>query len=141
MPGGAEGDLLRGYARVGMLDVVRGDEVGYVDEVAGRGGLAGTGMDRHGWASSRGGAGVAARRSQAATPHVPTFGHREPARPGVRMTNVWGMAGRFPIEDVAPSLACGRYPAKAVVGEVVPVSARAYREGHAALGVNVALRG
>ncbi|MCZ7438596.1 DUF3416 domain-containing protein [Micromonospora sp. WMMC241] len=47
------------------------------------------------------------------------------------------MTGRFPIEDVSPVVACGRYPAKAVVGEVVPVSARAYREGHDALGCNV----
>jgi starch synthase (maltosyl-transferring) len=57
------------------------------------------------------------------------------------MTNVMGMAGRFPIEDVTPSVVCGRYPAKAVVGELVPVSARSYREGHAALGCNVVLRG
>ncbi|MEU8071964.1 maltotransferase domain-containing protein [Micromonospora sp. NPDC049151] len=47
------------------------------------------------------------------------------------------MTGRFPIEDVSPVVSCGRYPAKAVVGEVVPVSARAYREGHDALGCNV----
>ncbi|MFD2766154.1 alpha-1,4-glucan--maltose-1-phosphate maltosyltransferase [Micromonospora eburnea] len=47
------------------------------------------------------------------------------------------MSGRFPIEDVSPVVSCGRYPAKAVVGEVVPVSARAYREGHDALGCNV----
>ncbi|MFI9526803.1 alpha-1,4-glucan--maltose-1-phosphate maltosyltransferase [Micromonospora rosaria] len=47
------------------------------------------------------------------------------------------MTGRFPIEDVSPTVSCGRYPAKAVVGEVVPVSARAYREGHDALGCNV----
>ncbi|WP_434743533.1 maltotransferase domain-containing protein [Micromonospora sp. SH-82] len=47
------------------------------------------------------------------------------------------MSGRFPIEDVTPAVSCGRYPAKAVVGEVVPVSARAYREGHDALGCNV----
>ncbi|MEU4477463.1 maltotransferase domain-containing protein [Micromonospora sp. NPDC023966] len=47
------------------------------------------------------------------------------------------MTGRFPIEDVSPVVACGRYPAKAVVGEIVPVSARAYREGHDALGCNV----
>jgi starch synthase (maltosyl-transferring) len=51
------------------------------------------------------------------------------------------MVGRFPIEDVSPSVACGRYPAKAVVGELVAVSARSYREGHAALGCNVVLRG
>jgi starch synthase (maltosyl-transferring) len=51
------------------------------------------------------------------------------------------MAGRFLIEDVAPSVACGRYPAKAVVGELVPVAARCYREGHQALGCDVVLRG
>ncbi|OLB78813.1 MAG: alpha-1,4-glucan--maltose-1-phosphate maltosyltransferase [Actinobacteria bacterium 13_2_20CM_2_71_6] len=51
------------------------------------------------------------------------------------------MTGRFPIEDVTPSVACGRYPAKAVVGELVPVSARSYREGHAALGCNVVWQG
>src|SRR5438034_5218158 len=51
------------------------------------------------------------------------------------------MTGRFPIEDVRPTVACGRFPAKAVVGEVVPVSAVSYREGHSMLGCNVVLRG
>ncbi|WBB81604.1 DUF3416 domain-containing protein [Micromonospora sp. WMMD882] len=51
------------------------------------------------------------------------------------------MTGRFPIEDITPSVACGRYPAKAVVGELVPVSARAYREGHDALGCTVVWQG
>lgn len=51
------------------------------------------------------------------------------------------MTGRFPIEEITPSVACGRYPAKAVVGELVPVSARAYREGHRALGCNVVWSG
>jgi starch synthase (maltosyl-transferring) len=51
------------------------------------------------------------------------------------------MTGRFPIENVAPSVECGRYPAKAVVGELVPVSAVSYREGHDALGVNVVWQG
>ncbi|GIJ52385.1 alpha-1,4-glucan:maltose-1-phosphate maltosyltransferase [Virgisporangium aliadipatigenens] len=51
------------------------------------------------------------------------------------------MVGRFPIEDVTPSVACGRYPAKAVVGELVPVSATSYREGHAALGCSVRWQG
>jgi starch synthase (maltosyl-transferring) len=51
------------------------------------------------------------------------------------------MTGRFPIEEVTPSVACGRYPAKAVVGELVPVSAVSYREGHHALGVNVVWQG
>ncbi|WP_189080647.1 alpha-1,4-glucan--maltose-1-phosphate maltosyltransferase [Mangrovihabitans endophyticus] len=51
------------------------------------------------------------------------------------------MTGRFPVEDVTPSVSCGRYPAKAVVGELVPVAAVSYREGHNALGVNVVWRG
>ena len=51
------------------------------------------------------------------------------------------MTGRFPIEDVTPSVSCGRYPAKAVIGELVPVSAVSYREGHHALGVNVVWQG
>jgi starch synthase (maltosyl-transferring) len=51
------------------------------------------------------------------------------------------MAGRFLIEDVSPSVACGRYPAKAVVNELVPVSARSYREGHQKLGCNVVWHG
>src|SRR3954451_25032190 len=58
-----------------------------------------------------------------------------------RLTTVEIMTGRFPIEDVTPSVSCGRYPAKAVVGEYVPVSAVSYREGHNALGVNVVWRG
>jgi len=51
------------------------------------------------------------------------------------------MTGRFPIEDITPSVSCGRYPAKAVVGELVPVSAVSYREGHHTLGVNVVWQG
>ncbi len=51
------------------------------------------------------------------------------------------MTGRFAIEDVTPRVECGRYPAKAVVGELVPVSAAAWREGVAALGCHVILQG
>ncbi|HLL69672.1 MAG TPA: alpha-1,4-glucan--maltose-1-phosphate maltosyltransferase [Micromonosporaceae bacterium] len=51
------------------------------------------------------------------------------------------MTGRIPIEDVTPSLECGRYPAKAVVGELVPISVRSYREGHQAMGCNVVWQG
>jgi starch synthase (maltosyl-transferring) len=57
------------------------------------------------------------------------------------LTTVEIMTGRFPIEDVTPSVSCGRYPAKAVVGELVPVSATSYREGHHTLGVNVVWQG
>ncbi len=51
------------------------------------------------------------------------------------------MTGRIPIEDVTPSVAGGRYPAKAVVGELVPISALVYREGHQALGCQVLWHG
>ncbi len=57
------------------------------------------------------------------------------------LTTVEIMTGRFSIEDVRPSVTCGRYPAKAVVGELVPVSAVVYREGHHALGCNVVWQG
>jgi starch synthase (maltosyl-transferring) len=49
--------------------------------------------------------------------------------------------GRIPILAVSPVVDCGRWPAKAVVGETVPVSATVIREGHDALGCNVVLRG
>jgi starch synthase (maltosyl-transferring) len=49
--------------------------------------------------------------------------------------------GRVPILDVSPVVACGRWPAKAVVGETFPVSATVFREGHDLLGANVVLRG
>jgi starch synthase (maltosyl-transferring) len=51
------------------------------------------------------------------------------------------MTGRIPILDVWPSVGCGRYPAKAVVGESFPVSATVFREGHDAVAANVVLRG
>jgi starch synthase (maltosyl-transferring) len=51
------------------------------------------------------------------------------------------MTGRIPIEDVTPLVSGGRYPARAVVGEHVPVAATVYREGHDAVGVNVAWKG
>jgi starch synthase (maltosyl-transferring) len=44
------------------------------------------------------------------------------------------MTGRLAIEDVTPTVACGEYPAKAVVGEAVPIGVVAYREGHDAVG-------
>src|SRR5215204_5829070 len=47
------------------------------------------------------------------------------------------MTGRIPIEDVSPTVSCGRHPAKAVVGETIPISATVYREGHDAVAANV----
>jgi hypothetical protein len=48
--------------------------------------------------------------------------------------------GRIPILDVTPVVGCGRWPAKAVVGETVEVSATVFREGHERLGAAVVLR-
>jgi starch synthase (maltosyl-transferring) len=51
------------------------------------------------------------------------------------------MVGRFMVDDVSPVVSCGRFPAKAVVGERVPVGARAFGEGLTALGCHVVWRG
>ncbi|MEU4524060.1 maltotransferase domain-containing protein [Amycolatopsis sp. NPDC024027] len=51
------------------------------------------------------------------------------------------MTGRLGIDDVSPSVSCGRYPAKAVVGEHIPVFATVWREGHDAVAATVAWRG
>ncbi len=50
------------------------------------------------------------------------------------------MNGRIPILDVQPAEGCGRWPAKAVVGETFTVSAVVFREGHDAVNANVVLR-
>jgi starch synthase (maltosyl-transferring) len=42
---------------------------------------------------------------------------------------------------VTPAVECGRYPAKATVGEAFPVSALVFREGHDALNADVVLTG
>ena len=47
------------------------------------------------------------------------------------------LQGRFAILDVHPHVESGRRPAKAVIGEVIPISATAFREGHDSLGVEV----
>ncbi len=51
------------------------------------------------------------------------------------------MIGRIPITDVEPAVGCGRWPAKAVVGETFTVSATVFREGHDAVNANVILKG
>jgi hypothetical protein len=48
--------------------------------------------------------------------------------------------GRIPILDIQPLVACGDRPAKAVVGETLPVSATVFREGHEMLGAGAVLR-
>jgi starch synthase (maltosyl-transferring) len=50
------------------------------------------------------------------------------------------VAGRIEIDDVAPVVSNGRYPAKAVVGELVPVKAAVWREGHDAVSATLVVR-
>jgi starch synthase (maltosyl-transferring) len=51
------------------------------------------------------------------------------------------MIGRIPVLDVSPVVACGRWPAKAAVGELVDFSATVFREGHDAVAANLVLKG
>ena len=54
--------------------------------------------------------------------------------------SVWfGTTGRYAIEDVQPVIAHGRRPIKAVVGELIEVSATIFREGHDQVGAHVVL--
>jgi starch synthase (maltosyl-transferring) len=47
------------------------------------------------------------------------------------------MIGRMPILDVSPVVSCGRWPAKAVVGETLGLAATVFREGHDLVAANV----
>lgn len=51
------------------------------------------------------------------------------------------MTGRLGIDDVAPAVSCGRDPGKLVVGEVLPVAATVWREGHDAVAATLVWRG
>ena len=47
--------------------------------------------------------------------------------------------GRIPITDVSPVVECGRFPATAIPGEDIQVSATVFREGHDSLGASAVL--
>ena len=51
------------------------------------------------------------------------------------------MVGRIPVMDVMPLVDRGRRPAKATVGEPLPITAVVFREGHDRLGAEVVLTG
>ncbi|MFB9430364.1 maltotransferase domain-containing protein, partial [Streptoalloteichus tenebrarius] len=51
------------------------------------------------------------------------------------------MSGRLSIDDVSPVISCGRRPAKAVLGEQLPIRATVWREGHEAMAATVVWRG
>jgi len=50
------------------------------------------------------------------------------------------VSGRIVIDDIAPVVSDGIYPAKAVVGELVPVCATVWREGHEAVAATLVVR-
>ena len=50
------------------------------------------------------------------------------------------MTGRLGIDDVTPAVGGSRHPGKAVVGEIVPIGATVWREGHDAVAANVVWR-
>ncbi|WP_435736582.1 alpha-1,4-glucan--maltose-1-phosphate maltosyltransferase [Cellulosimicrobium sp. PMB13] len=47
--------------------------------------------------------------------------------------------GRIPVLEVSPVVEGGRWPAKAVVGEMVPIEATVFREGHDAVAATAVL--
>nr|WP_304518594.1 alpha-1,4-glucan--maltose-1-phosphate maltosyltransferase [Actinotalea sp. JY-7876] len=47
--------------------------------------------------------------------------------------------GRIPVVGVGPVVECGRWPAKAVVGEAVEITATVFREGHDAVAATAVL--
>src|SRR6202789_1115289 len=63
-------------------------------------------------------------------------------RPGRQPTSAEGVLvpGRVEIDDVAPVVSCGAYPAKAVIDEVIPVRAAVWREGHDAVAATLVVR-
>ncbi len=62
-------------------------------------------------------------------------GHVQPG-----LGTVGRVAGRIGLTDITPTVACGRYPAKAVVGQSITVGATVFREGHDAVAANVVFR-
>jgi starch synthase (maltosyl-transferring) len=51
------------------------------------------------------------------------------------------VTARLVIDDVSPVVSCGKHPAKAVVGEHIPITATVWREGHDAVAATVRWRG
>ncbi|WP_406312340.1 alpha-1,4-glucan--maltose-1-phosphate maltosyltransferase [Streptosporangium sp. NBC_01639] len=51
------------------------------------------------------------------------------------------MIGRIPIQDIQPTVDCGRRPAKAAAGETFEIAATVFREGHDAVAAGAVLIG
>ncbi|PKQ32740.1 MAG: alpha-1,4-glucan--maltose-1-phosphate maltosyltransferase [Actinobacteria bacterium HGW-Actinobacteria-2] len=70
-----------------------------------------------------------------AKPPVP-----EPVTPSLQLAPPIAVArgfGRIPVRGVSPVIEGGAYPAKAVVGELIPIRAKVFREGHDAVNASV----
>jgi starch synthase (maltosyl-transferring) len=50
------------------------------------------------------------------------------------------MVGRIAVTAISPTVSCGQYPARAVTGESVVVSATVFREGHDAVAADVVVK-
>jgi starch synthase (maltosyl-transferring) len=59
--------------------------------------------------------------------------------PPTVLGSVGAVIGRIPVLSVSPAVDCGRWPARCVVGEAVPVRATVFREGHDAVAASVVL--
>ena len=57
------------------------------------------------------------------------------------MGTVATMVGRIAVTATSPTVSCGKYPARAVTGETVDVSATVFREGHDAVAADVVVEG
>src|SRR6201999_2520023 len=65
---------------------------------------------------------------------------RRPGRQSTSDSEGVAVPGRVEIDDVAPVVSCGAYPAKAVVDEVIPVRASVWRDGHDAVAATLVVR-
>lgn len=77
-----------------------------------------------------------AQRPAAAESAVPA---RTTARTTTAVARHEPVIGRIPVVGVQPVVECGRWPAKAVVGESVEVTATVFREGHDAVAATAVL--
>ncbi|AKK05629.1 alpha-1,4-glucan:maltose-1-phosphate maltosyltransferase [Corynebacterium mustelae] len=58
-----------------------------------------------------------------------------------RIERETAVTGRLAIEDVRPQISGRLYPSKAVVGELIPISAQVWREGHDAIAATLTING
>jgi starch synthase (maltosyl-transferring) len=80
------------------------------------------------------------QRESAAQPTPAASAPEQPAKLDLSLTaTVPRGFGRIPVSGVSPVIEGGAYPAKAVVGELIPIRAKVFREGHDAVNASVIL--